>query len=214
MAEKKFVYTTRKPIVVIWPALITPKAYKDPKTGVEGEPKYSGRFCFSADHPEIKAMKEVAIDCLRNKWDDGDLKSFKWPWMTGDQAADRRKANGKQGEFFRNYALVLPAKSKYMNLGVVENGKVVEVQGEAEKKRYEGMFYSGVKCVAEFSFKPFSMTAVDGSLIRGLTAYVNQVVSYGRGERVGGGASVIDTFKDCVGHETDDDPTTGDDDDI
>jgi hypothetical protein len=211
MAEKKFIYSTRKPIVVVWPALIAPRAYVDEKTKKEGQPMYSGRFCFTPDHPEIKALKGVAIDCLRNKWDDGELKDFKWPWMTGDQAADRRKANGKPSEFFRNYALVLPAKSKYMTLGVIENGGIVDVKSEIEKKRHEEKFYSGVECVAEFSFKPFSMIAMDGSTIRGLTAYVNMVASFNRGERIGGGKSASETFKDVVGHDTTDDPTTGDD---
>jgi hypothetical protein len=129
--------------------------------------------------------------------------------MTGDQSADRRKAKGKDGEMFRQFALVLPAKSKYMNLGVIENGGIIEVQSEIEKKKHEAKFYSGVECVAEFSFKPFTMDAMDGSVVRGLTAYVNMVASFNRGKRVGG-KSVADTFKDCVGHETTDDPTDED----
>ncbi len=209
MGDETFTYDLRAPVIALWPALVKPKAYKDPKTGKEGPAKYGAWFLFKPEHPDIKPLKEKAIDALRAKWDDGQLDEFKWPWRTGEAAANRRKAKGKPAEFLREYALVIPARSKYMRLGLWQKGLCSELQTETEKMAAADKFYSGVEVVAQFTFKPFILETTE-PMTRGVTAYVNMVASFARGKRLGG-VSMAETFKNVTGHETQDDPT-GDDD--
>ena len=217
MAEKQFSYDLRKPCIAIWPSLIEPKAYKNPKTGVEGVAKYGAHFSFPEMNPDIKAIKEMAVDAFRSEYEDIPLADVKWPWATGVQVADKRakKAGApgsttKSAEFFREFAFVLVAKSKYIRLGIWKDGRTTELQTPTQRMAAEDRFYSGAKVVAEFGFKPYFN---DTNEQYGVTAYANQVALYDvgvPGKRIGG-KDMNETFKNVVGHETTDDPTGEDD---
>jgi hypothetical protein len=209
MAEKFFTVDLKKPCILVWPSLVEPKAYKDPKTGIMGKPKYQAHFCFKPDHPDIKRIKEMALDALRSKYDPDvvSTQDAKFPWRTGDQTADKRKAKGKAAEFFREYALVMIANSpKYVHLGEWVDGRAVQFHSEADRKAAAEKFYSGVAAVARFSFKPYFSEMTEK---HGVTAYVNMVATFNKGKRLG--ADMGDVFKDVSGYDTDDDPTGGSD---
>lgn len=205
MAEKQFGYSTTKLVPAIWAHFLTPKGFKDPKTGVMGPEKYSGHFSFPEGHPDIKGIKERALEAFRAKYD-VPLEGVRWPWTTGVKIADKRKAKGKQAEFFREFPFVLIAKSKYIRLGVRKDGKTVELRTDADRKAHETWFYSGVLVAAEFAFKPYFNDATEQY---GVTCYVNMVESHNKGKRYGE-KDMGDAFANVTGHETDDDPSGAD----
>lgn len=210
MAEQQFIYSLRKPCIAVWPALLEPRAFTEKATGKTGVPKFGAHFSFLEGHADIKAIKELAVDAFRSKYDGIPLTDAKWPWATGVQVADKRLARSKlpnsttkPAEFFRDYAFVLVARSKYIRLGVWKDGKVTEVQTETQKMAAGEQFYSGVEVVAEFNFKPYFNDAAEK---HGVCAYVNMVASFARGKRIGG-KDMNETFKNVVGQDTTDDPT-------
>lgn len=202
--EGIFDMTTATPM--LWPALHEPKAYQENGKD-KGEKKYGATFVFSADHTDWKAIKDKAVSVARAKWPGVELATVGWPFISGNDYAQKRQAKGKDGSYFTGKGMLKSRSVFEPRLCGIENGHMTDYEGEGRVKA-KAKFYSGVGSLAEFNF-----VAVEVNGKRYVTAYLNMVFSTNKGERVGGGKSAAETFKGYVGTASAEDPTKGDLDD-
>lgn len=170
-----------------------------------GTPKFSANFAFQPDAADLASMKAIAVKIARAKWPDRALKDLQFPFSNGDKIAASAKAKGKDGSFNAG-KVIIAARSKYEpGLAGVENGKVVDYEGAA-RVAAKGKFYFGVEVLAQVNFVAYDGV---GKNPDGVTAYLNKVLTTGKGVKVAGGASAAEVFKGYVGTTTTEDPTGG-----
>lgn len=198
------IFNLTEPVVMTFPNLLVPKAFGQ-KGKESGEPKYSANFSFNPDSADLKQMKAVAARIARAKWPGIDLKTLVFPFSNGNKLADDAKTNKKDREFYRG-KVVVAARSKYEpRLSGVENGKMVDYEGEA-RKAASGKFYSGVEVLAQVNFVAYKGV---GRNPDGVTAYLNMIFTTNKGVRIGTSQSAAEVFKGYVGTISAEDPTAG-----
>ena len=201
-------FTLTKPAVMAFPALDKPRAFKKGGKDV-GEAKFGATFVFPLDHPDIASMKQTAVTVARAKWPGRELKTLSFPFSNGNARADlrqQRKPGSTDAEFMRN-KLIVAARSKYRPiLGLVEGGRIIDVD-DGNIAQHIRKFYFGTEAVAVFNFVAFEGI---GDKPDGVTAYLQQVLSFNRGERLSqAGAPASQTFRGYVGQVSNEDPTGG-----
>lgn len=205
-------YTLTAPVVSTFPNLFEAKQFVGKNGKPNGDPKYSINLLNDADSADLHAMKAVAKAVAKAKWPNRKLSELIFPFSSGDEAADKRKAAGKDdGEYSRG-KVILTARSKYQPLlGLIAGGKIVELSTDDLKAMHKDKFYSGVQVFAVLNFVAYDGP---GNNPDGVTAYLQQVLSTGKGERIGGGQrSIAETFKGYVGQISDKNPLAGGEDD-
>lgn len=203
-AEKQDgVYSLTKPAIMAFPNLLSPKAFKDPKTGKEkGEPKYGCNLILEPDSDDLKGLKALAVKIARANAPQAELKSLFFPFQSGDKLADAAKAKKRDGEYQRG-KVVLSARSKYQpRMSVFANGKILDLEGDSLVK-YQGQFYPGVLVYAQINLVWFPVGQT------GVNAYLNMVLSTNKGERLQSGKSAAEVFSGYVGNLSAEDPTAG-----
>lgn len=216
MADKKEgrIVKITVPVILSFPNLDEARSVK--KNGKPtGEPKFSASFEFDPTSDTLKTIKAEALAVAKeaNPGRDvaGDFKNkeFAFPWTSGDKLAEKAVKNGKDREWSRG-KVVVTARSKYQPiLSQLQGGKINEIDGEL-KPIIKKAFYTGVEVLAELNLQAYDGV---GSNPDGVTAYLNKVLSLGRGERlVKGGANSAEVFKDYIGGLSDEDPSGGLDD--
>lgn len=220
MADKPLnIYTSNVPAPLIFPSIFEARAFKNKKTGKDkGDPKYSAGFLLDPvkNKADIDGIKAICVSAARAEWPGVDLKTLKFPFESGDKRIEKFKAglekDGKSYEGQRDFEagkFVITARSKFQpRLGGLVNGKIVDFEDDAAKARAKPTFYFGAECFYEINFVAYEAVN-EGS--NGVTAYINQVVSLNRGEKLtkGGGQSAAETFKDYLGAAVSEDPTGG-----
>ena len=205
--ENTGIYTLMKPAILTHPDnLFVARGFG--KKGKEtGEAKFSANFVFEPDSEDLKGMKATAARVARAKWPNRDFKELSFPFKSGDKLADARKQkSGKDDGDFQRGKVVVAGRSKYEpRLSGVENGKVVDYEGDARKQAKQH-FYFGVEALAQFNFVAYDGVGANPD---GITAYLNMVHTTKRGKRLAGGTSAAETFKDYAGHASQEDPTGG-----
>src|SRR5208337_2356938 len=107
-----------------------------------GEAKFSANFVLDLNHPDLKPMQAVAAEVAKAKWPGRPFKNekdptrnLKFPFSAGDRLADRRKdKSGKDDGEYQRGKVIIAARSKYEpKLSGVQNGKVVDFEGDARK---------------------------------------------------------------------------------
>lgn len=211
-----------EPTPISFPNLIKPRAFEKKGKKV-GDPKYGATAIFAADSEGLKDLKRHVITLAKKKWPGADLKSdIEWPWKKGEAEADRRKARlAKEGkkpdmEYLRG-KVTLKGSSKFpVKLGVIDGGRIIDLDSEEKIAASEKKFYAGAKCLLEWNFIPTARDDDDEDLREGqklkfFVVYLNRVVTTGKGEKIaGGGKSSAEVFKGYKGAVTDEDPI-GDD---
>lgn len=195
-------YKFSTPHVLIYPHLLTPRAFKDPKTGREGKPRYEASFLFNdLSDIDLTAMVTIAADAARAMHPGRDLKSLRMPFKKGDELAAKAEAKSKE----RNWAkgsIILETKTEHLpKMGVVKAGRVVDLLSPAEVAANIGAFYSGTEAYAQVRF-----VAYEG-MGGGVTAYLQHVLSLNKGDKIAGGQSTAEVFGGYIGIETNEDPT-------
>jgi hypothetical protein len=201
--------TLTAPVVMAYPNLIVAKAIqRDGKD--KGEPKFSAQFLFRPDSPDLAAIKAEIKKVALAKWPGRAIGTqsqqglFKLPIKPGDAAADKRKAAGKEdGEFQRGFVMLRGASKFRPKLGILQAGRLVELDGDGPINAHKDQFYFGVEVFAQFNFVAYE----GGNGPDGVTAYLQSVLSTGKGKKLSsGGTSLADTFKGYVGTVTGDNP--------
>lgn len=204
------IYNSTSPCVMAFPNLLEARAYK--KNGVEkGEPKFGCTLVLSPNHPDYAGMKAKAIEAAKARWPGVDPKTVKFPFQLGDKQADKRKAAGKEdGDFMRGH-IVLKCNSKFAPaLSVLDNGKIVDVDSDILKAAHKGKFFFGVEVLAQVNFVAYEMDEEDenGNKRKGVTCYLNMVLSTGKGKKLSSGSpSAASAFSGYVGNVSAYDPT-------
>lgn len=186
-----------------------------------GEPKFSINLEFPNDSADLKAIKGRMMQVAKLHWPGrdiasefatkdakGNLKSqtFIFPLSPGDKAADKAKAAGKEREWSRGRTILTSRTTKEPTLSVIDSGRIIELD-EATKIKYKAKFFSGVEVLAEIYFKPYEGVGVNPD---GVTAYLNMVLSTGKGTKLTGGkVSSAEVFKGYIGTLSNEDPTGG-----
>jgi hypothetical protein len=188
-------------IIVYTNSLITPRRFE--RNGKpEGEPKYGVRIGLLPDSDDFRRCVAAAKDAAETDLPGRPLKGLTTPWVKGDAMADEAEAKGKNRDAYRG-RMWIAAKTgvKYPpKLSALINGKIVEFS-EDEAKANAGKFYNGTEALVSIRMKGYE------GFGGGVTAYLGSVLSLVRGERIGGGRSAVETFKDVVGKYSNVDPT-------
>lgn len=205
------IYNLTLPVVMVFPNLVEAKAFM--KNGkAQGDPKYGATLVVPADHPDLKPMKELVTKLAKNRWPDKPFSELAFPFLSGDKAAEKRKAKGKDDGEYQRGKVLLTARSKYEpRLSYIENGKIVDLETDTAKQMAKNKFYMGVEVLAQINFVPYDPIGENAK--GGVTAYLNMVLSTGKGKRLSGGASASEVFKGYAGSVSAEDPTGGDSDD-
>lgn len=214
-AKTDGIYNLTQPVVMSFPQLLEPKAFTE-NGKAKGEPKFSANLNFPADSEDLKAIKALAAKLARAKWPDKPfyvtttdgqkIAEVLFPFANGDKLADARQKKGKDdGEYMRG-KVVISARSKYEpRLSYVENKKIIDCEGDMAKQAAKGKFYPGVEVLAQLNLVPYDAVGSNGK--PGVTAYLNMVLSTGKGARISGGQTASEAFKGYVGSVSAEDPT-------
>ena len=198
-------YTFTQPVILAHPHLITPDTFM--RNGKEaGEPKYRCSFVFDAASPDLAALKSLAAKLARAGAPDVPLKEMVFPFDNGTALADARKAkSGKDDGEFQRGKVIMKAASKFQpTLGYVEGGRLVGLETEAAIAASKGKFFFGAEvygCVRLSYYPPVGKTGKHG-----VTAYLQSILSTGKGTKLSGGPSIAETFKGYVGAVSQEDP--------
>ena len=217
MAEKvdgRYTLTAETPM--IFPALHEPRKSRDKQGREQGEPKYSGLLSFAEGHPDLDALKALAVKIGKAKWPDRDIVAefkagrFKLPFDSGTRKADEYKAK-KPGDETREWQrgkCLVPTHSGQQfppQLCEINGGKLVVLEGAA-RIAAKPKFYSGVKVLAQVNFVAYDGVSNNPD---GVTAYLQMVLTTGKGDRIAGGQDATEVFKAYMGNLSQVDPTKG-----
>ena len=201
------IYNLTQPVIMSFPQLLEPKAFTE-NGKAKGQPKFSANLNFDINSEDLKAIKTLAAKLARAKWPDKPffvtttdgvkIPEVIFPFASGDKLADIRKQKGKDdGEYMRG-KVVLSARSKFEpRLSYIENGKIIDLESEMAKQANKGKFYPGVEVLAQLNLSPYEGVGATGK--PGVTAYLNMVLSTGKGARISGGQTASEAFKGYVG---------------
>lgn len=211
------VYASLNPATMLWPRLITPEAFKKDGKPV-GDPKYGGAFVFTPDHPDLSPLKGRAAAVAKGKWPGVEFGTIEWPIKSGDKMIAENKAKHEADptkfrlmsedvvKFIAGKVVLQARTKKQPSLGKMTAAGIVVLEG-VTLDREKGIFYSGTDALFEINFWP----NVGSKGEKYITAYLNAVVSYNKGARIGGsgGPPLTERFKGYAGHATAEDPTAG-----
>lgn len=213
-----------KPVVMLFPALVTPRAYKNK----EGSEAYSASFVLPTDHPAIAELKASIIAVAKDKWPGRDIgadvkaQKFMLPFRRGEALIEDRKrtllAKGKEykgdNDFLIGTLVVKASTKKYPPmLGYWDNARKAWVDlDDGNKKQHENKFFFGAEALAEINLSAYDR--VNSNALDGVTAYLQKVYVTGKGKRLTGGEPGSQTFAGYVGHASEEDPTQGMNDEI
>lgn len=220
--EKVGKYDFNDPIVAANVNLLEPRAFvKNGKPS--GDPKYGATLVFNPDSEELVAAKAVAAAVAKVAFPGVPMAKIKFPFRNGDKENEKRgkRKNPKTGEFYAPLEwqagkVTLPARNKEQpRLGAVVNGRVVDLETDAQVKANARAFYNGVEVCASVNFSAYGDAAnlddpdADAITKPGVAVYLNNVLSTGKGARIGGGRSSSEVFKGYAGRISSVDPTKG-----
>ena len=206
--DGRFAFTTETPMV--WANLHELKAYS-PKGKPLGEPKYNATFVFSADHPDLTPLKGRAMQIARAKWPNRDIgaefkaEKFHLPFASGNKMnAEAITAGKRERPWLKDICLVRASTKNAVQLCGIENGKYVIYEG-AGFAASKPKFYSGVLVLAQINLVAYDGV---GQKPGGVTAYLQMVLTTGKGERIGGG-DPAEVFKGYIGRVSTENPNAG-----
>ena len=224
MADKQAptLFTFTAPVVMLYPTLKEPKAFKGMDGKEQGEKKYSARFVIPKEHPDFKSFKDAVIKTAANLFVGQDLKTLgiTWPWVDGTKMLEDVKAGavkkGKKApdnlDFIAGTLVFRGSSKNEPRLSGIENGGVVDHMAERRIAELDKKFYFGAEV-----YPSVAIVANEGnSAIRpSVTCYLNNILGTGKGKRLGGGPrSGTDVFSGYQGKVSGENPTAGLDDEI
>lgn len=204
MSDHPGLFNLTAPAVMIFPSLFEPKAIQIAGKPA-GEPKYGANFMFGPEHPDLTGLKAAMVAVARAKWPGRDLKGLAFPLANGDKLADqRRERTGKDDREFQRGKVLLKARAKFQpRLSAIINGKLVDLEGPAMAS-HKSLFFFGAEVLIQVNFATYLGV---GNNSDGVTAYLNMVLTTGKGERLGSSRqSAAEAFAGYVGHSTNYDP--------
>ena len=175
-----------------FPNLFEPSAFKDPKSGAEGKPKYGCAALFDKS-ADLSGLITIAKAAAENEWGPDQAKWPKMPDFFRDQGEKAKDVDGKR---------TLPpgheAGAKFLYL---DSAKAPVVVDQAKKDITDkARIYSGARCVAAVNAKAWMMSDRFGTKA-GIKFHLNGIQLVDAGERLGGGVKVEEMFSPVAGYE-------------
>lgn len=174
-----------------------------------GKEKFDVNIEFEPSSADVAAMKSLIMQVAQNGRPGVNRADIDVPLKDGNVLADTAERNavkkgkeaGSDPRKFSRGKQVLIARSDYRpSLGYLEGGRLVELADDPSliAARERDTFYPGVEVLGEVEFAWHDEIAGGRP---GVNAYINQVLSLKRGERVMGGGrpSMAETFKGYAG---------------
>lgn len=195
------------PGIITYSHLAEPAAVQN-----KGDPKFDVNVELPLDHPDIAAIKAACAQTASEAFPGADFNTIHFPLKSGDTLADeairRAAAKGKDADDPRGFSrgkLVIIGRSAFRPaLAAVVNGRAVDIDPN-DLKSMKDYFYPGCEVFATFSFSTY-----EPPLGPGVNAYVDEVFSLNRGERLKiARRSAADSFRGYVGLPSGFSPTTG-----
>lgn len=172
-----------------------------------GDPVYGATFLVPPDHPDLAAIKAAAVKVAKERWPGRALKELKFPFMDGDTQATEREKLGKSGDATKGFVMFKTSTKYEPVLTVLENGRIVEYTG-TNRGHAARKFYAGAYLVPSVTLHAYEG---DSTKPDGVGAWLNAVLFYKDGERIGGAAGA-ELFKGFAGAVSTTDPTSASDD--
>ncbi len=183
------------PVRVSFPQVFEPKAVTINGTA-KGDPFYSARLVFPADHPDIQGLRVTASKLLGLLKPGIDIKTLKpysdffYPFKSGaamiTEGQARAAAKGKEYRGFEDYmagcqTLFVKAAAKYPpQLSVFVNGEWVTLSAET-RHLHRDKFYNGMLAVGSVTLSGVKLPTGGW----GVTAYLNGLGAVGGGKPIG-----------------------------
>lgn len=183
-APVQFSMTLAAPIIWVWAASPKPEnvQQKIPSS-------YQATWLLPAGHPDIAEINRICGELAMAEF--GTYEGKKFPISDGTAEADaaRRMTPPKDKEFLRG-AVKLAAHSKVKKMdGTLANpprllvynkatGKYDRFSEPHERAQAQPKFYSGVQAIGSFAFATYA------GFGGGVTAYLNEIVSFNVGDRI------------------------------
>lgn len=215
------IYNLTNPVVLAHPNLFEARAFKGKDGKPKGDAKFGGSFVFDPENADFVGIKSLCVALAKDKWPNVDIKTVKFPFSSGNKLIEKRKAKlQSQGKPYDGKAdfqadkVVLKSSSKFQpRLSGIENGRIVDYETDAAKTAAKGKFYFGVEVLAQLNFVPYEGDEDnEGVAKRGVTCYLNMVLTTNKGTRLSGGASASEVFKGYAGNMSAENPLEDDDD--
>ena len=201
-----------KPVLTSFMNLDEPKRVsKSPKE----EPKYSASFEIEPDSADLTAIKNKIVAVAQAQWPGKNIGelinsgALITPLHSGDAEAEKAIGKGKKREWSRGLKILNARTQKAPNVGIIRDGQILEnLSAEQIKALKKDYFYTGVKCFGQVSMVAYEAVGDGGK--PGVTAYLDIILSTGKGEKlISGGPSATEAFSGYIGLESDEDPTAG-----
>jgi hypothetical protein len=192
-------FTTPKRLIYV--SLVEPR-----KSQLRAEPRFEVTFLLSEDDPDLLTARQTAADVAHAAFPGRDIATLKFPFKSGDQEAAKAEAKGKKNDVVKGFRLLqATSPDRLFTLSGLVNRRIVDFATEAEIKANAGLFYSGVEAYGAVRFKPYE------GMGGGVNAYIVNVTSLGRGERIGGALKGSDAFGGYIGLVSDHNPLVAND---
>lgn len=154
---------------------------KEPKAFEEGQtPKYSVTFLITKDHPDVDRIKRVfkaAYDAKKEEHFKGlpfTSPKIDSPLRDGDEYADEKAAEGKNGEAYRGCYYLKASSTSQPKVFDVDKQDVIDLDD----------VYSGCMCRGVINVRTYNNTTYKK---RGYSTYLESVMKTGDGTPLGGG---------------------------
>jgi hypothetical protein len=214
--ELRVQVTLTEPVRVSWPQVFEPKAVMI-QGKPTGEPFYSARLVFPADHDDIQDLRVTASQLLAKLKPGVDLKTltpykdFFYPFKSGaaliKEAKERSAAKGEKYRGFDDYmdgCHTLYAKAFPKNppqLDVFLNGKWTKLSAE-NRALYKDRFYNGMLAVGSVTLAGINLPTGGW----GVACYLNGLAAVEGGEHIGRQEITYGYVPSVTGVTTDFDP--------
>lgn len=191
-------------------ALFERDAYKDPDTGVEGEPYYKAEVAIPRKYEKniLGEIEDAAYEAFGDEGADAVVDGeIRLPFIDGDELADDRAERGKPGDAYRGCVVV--RASTAFNIegdkgpGGVEvyNEDVELLEATSQQDRKE--IYAGCKVIVRVTISFFKLKdkrdKKDYPFGYGCKLYLVAVQKVGDGERLAQGSDSKSAFKPVGG---------------
>jgi hypothetical protein len=213
------IFKFTEPAIMVWPKLVTPESYENKP---EGSFYFSTEFLFDPASKDLETLKALWLKLIREN-SQAPLDTFNKLFKSGDKKADgiaEKKKSATAGAFYRGKVIFTtstgvkyPPKLGVFPSGNPKDGALDLGNDEALIKKYagtkngDGWFYTGALGLAVVNLKWYK--AKNESQKSGVKAYLANIVSTGKGEKLAGGSSSTSNFGAYTGHVSETDPTIG-----
>lgn len=210
MAKQYFTFQNDTAVPVLWNALLKPESFIDKATKREGPLKYHVKALFDPKSPDFIKLRTTFIEAAKSKWATADtafLNALGKPFKSGDTINNGQKEKGKEPwDFLAGKVLLTAGSINPPTLSYLDaKGSLIDAVSDVQRAEWKRMAYDGTEAYINITLVPYQV----GTSSPCVTAYVNNVLVLGRGERLSGAPASSEVFSKYIGQATAENPMAG-----